>query len=508
MFDLKIVNGPIVSGAGGDEPSAGSVAVKDGRIAAVGDPLTGDARQVLDAEGAVVCPGFIDLHTHCVVGHNLNFLQAGVTLAVGGNCGFSKAPVAETAARCSGACGPNLAYLTGHNTARIAVMGNGDRQPTATELDRMRQLIADDMAAGAVGFSAGLTYVPGHYAKTDEVVSLAKVAADCGGYYAVHMRNESDRIRESVEETLRIGREAGLPVHISHIKLSGCNAWGQSEAVLSLLDGARKRGLDATQDQYPYTASCGRILLLLSQWLQEGTADELRARLTDPTTRARAQEELVRKLDTAYGGDTSRVTIATAPEPRLEGRTLAEMAGLVGLSASTSDVAKAVLDLVVQYPEQQAIYCVFHAMSEDDVRCFLRHPFTSVASDGWGIEMGAGHPHPRQYGTCPRVLGHYARDEKLFPLPEAIRRMTSLPAGRLGLTDRGVLAEGAWADIVVFDPDTIRDRATFDAPHQYSEGIAWVLVNGQIAVDHGRPSGLMPGVFVPRPTTATQTPSS
>ena len=501
MYDLKIVNGLIISGVEGEAPLAGSVAVRDGRIAAVDGRLSGDARRVLDAGGAVVCPGFIDLHTHCRVAQNLNFLQAGVTLVVGGNCGFSPAPVAETAARSSGACGPNLACLTGHNTARLKAMGNADRKPAAAELDQMRQRIAADMAAGAMGFSAGLTYVPGHYAATDEVVALAKVAADCGGYYAVHMRNEGERIRESVDETLSIGTDAGLPVHVSHIKLSGCNVWGQSQAVLSLLDAARRRGLDATQDQYPYTASCGRILLLLSPWLQEGTPDELRTRLTDATTRARAQAELVRKLDVAYGGDASRVTIATAPEARLEGCTLADVAGLAGLSASTPDVAKAVLDLVVQHPEQQAIYCVFHAMSEDDVRVFLRHPFTSVASDGWGIAFGAGHPHPRQYGTCPRVLGHYARDEKLFPLPEAVRRMTSLPASRLGLTDRGLLAEGAWADIVVFDPAAIRDRATFDKPHQYPDGIAWVLVNGQVAVDHGQPSGLMPGTFVPRPSS-------
>jgi N-acyl-D-amino-acid deacylase len=502
MYDVKIVNGTIISGVEGEQPWPGCVAVKDGRIAALGRDISGPARQTLDAAGQAVCPGFIDLHTHCGIGHNLNYLQAGVTTVVTGNCGMSAkaGEIAVTAAKVAGRSGPNIAYMIGHNTVRLEAMGNVARAPTSAELDNMTRQVAAAMAAGAVGFSSGLTYVPGHYADTAELGHLARAAGDAGGYYATHMRDESEGILDSIAEALSIAETGGLPAHISHLKLQGASVWGRSRAVLETLNAARARGRDITWDQYPYTASCGHIQLLLPQWLQEGAPDEVRARCLEPSARARGKEELIAKLRRMYDGDGARILVATSPEPALAGRTLADISRAVGRSDSASDLAETVLDVVARNPKPYTIYCVYHSMSEDDVRGILRDPVTMVASDGWSIVFGQGHPHPRQYGTCPRVLAHYARDEKVLPLPEAVRRMTAMPAARLGLAERGVLAEGARADLVVFDPTTVRDMATFDQPHQYPEGIAWVIVNGQTAVDHGKPTGRLPGMFVARPS--------
>ncbi len=497
MHDLKIENALLVTGREEAALRPGSVAVKDGRIAALGHGVAGAARQVLDAGGQVVCPGFIDLHTHCTPGPNLNYLQAGVTTVVGGNCGFGR--LGDLPRSTAGRSGVNLGALVGHNSVRQEVMGNVDRAPTAAELERMAALVEQDMAGGAMGFSAGLTYVPGHYAATPELVRLARRAAEAGGIYTVHMRDEGAGVLDSIAETVRIGEQAGLPAHISHLKVSGAHVWGRAREVLATLDAARARGVDVTWDQYPYTASCGRIWLLFSQRLQAGTAEERQARLLDPAGRAEAKADLTACFERNYAGDMTRVTIVGGPDPALTSRTLAEASRAAGRSAAVPDVADTVLDLVTRYPDLTAIYCVFHSMSESDVRAILRHPGTMVASDGWSVAFGVGHHHPRQYGTCPRVLGRYARDERLFPLAEAVGRMTRMPAARLGLRDRGVLAEGAWADLVVFDPAAIRDRATFENPHQYPEGIAWVLVNGQVVVDHGRDTGVRPGVFVARP---------
>lgn len=312
------------------------------------------------------------------------------------------------------------------------------------------------------------------------------------------MRDEGIGLLESIEETVQIGRQAGLPAHISHFKADGADVWGRSEAALAQCDAARANGADVTWDQYPYTACNGRIFLLFSQWLQEGTEEELRARFQHSGSRSQAKADLIRCIQRKYDGDATRVRIATAPEPALAGCTLADAAVAAGRTSSAADVAETVLDLVARYPGQQSIFCVFHSMAESDVRRILSHPATMIGSDGWSVVFGKGHHHPRQYGTFPRVLGHYVRDQQLLALPDAVRRMTSMPAARLGLSDRGILREGAWADIVVFDPSRIRDLATFDAPHRYPAGIEQVLVNGQAVVENGRDTGCLPGCFVPR----------
>ncbi len=494
MFDLKIMNGSMISGL--DEPPRhGDLAIRKGRIVAMGAEVSAPAQRVLDVKGKTICPGFIDLHTHCLSGANSNYIRSGVTTVVGGNCGFGRvAP--DIAEQAQGRRGPNMALLSGHNSIRNDVMGNVRRAPSSAELDRMIRLVADDMANGAMGFSSGLTYVPGNYAETSELIALARPAADAGGIYTSHMRDESIGLLDSIAETARIGDDAGLPAHISHIKADGADVWGKSAAALAALDAARAHGTDITWDQYPYTASNGRMLLLFSQWLQEGSEDDLRTRFLNSGMRSRAKADLIKRIQRKYNGDPSRVVIATAPEPALMGRTLADAAVAAGRTPSVADVAETVLDLVARYPQQTAMYCVFHSMAESDVQRFLRHPVTMIGSDGWSVVFGEGHHHPRQYGTFPRVLGHYVRDARVLDLPDAVRRMTRMPAARLGLTDRGILEEGAWADLVVFDPDTIRDMATFEAPHQYPEGIEMVIVNGNTVVENGRETGCRAGRFL------------
>lgn len=498
LFDLKIVNGLLVPGDG-SPGRPGELAVRGGRIAAIDTNVTGGAATVLDAGGHIVCPGFIDLHTHCVAGLNENIVQSGVTLAVGGNCGFSPLDMEQVAASCPGSCDLNLAMLIGHNDVRIEVMGNVDRKATAAEMQEMLRLVERAMSGGAIGFSTGLTYVPGNYTGAEEVAQLAKVVASHGGYYCSHMRDEGEGLLNSIRETVETGREAGLRTHISHLKVRGCKLWGLGREALKLLDRYTARGLDVTQDQYPYTASCGRIYLLFPAWAQEGGASEMRARLDNTAQRARLKEDLIEHLTEIYDSDGERVVISEAPDPKLSGRSLADLARNSGRSNKPDEVAETVLEITSRFPSQKQVCCVFHGMSEDDVKDIMRHPRTAIGSDGWAPRPDESRPHPRLFGTFPRVLGHYAREQAVLSIWEAIRRMTGLPAQVLGLKDRGLLHQGAWADITVFDRETVIDRATFEHPKQYPLGIDYVLVNGRPVIDHGRYTGELPGMFVARP---------
>ncbi len=497
MFDIKIVNGLLVKGDG-TAGGPGEIGIRNGRIAALSGHVNCAAKTVLDAKGRMVTPGFIDLHTHCLAGVNENYLQSGVTTVVGGNCGFSPLDMKKIAGDCAGNCGLNLAMLIGHNSVRVAAMGNVNRKPTSAELAKMRGLIDQAMRAGAAGFSSGLTYVPGIYSETAEVVELAKAAAIHGGYYTSHMRDEGDGLMDSIRETVAIGRASGLPAHISHLKVRGCKIWGQGQDVVKLLDEYLAQGLDVTQDQYPYTASCGRIYLLFPPWAQEGESADRLARLADQAQRARLKEDLIRHLTDIYDSDGERVVISDAPDAALAGRSLADIAKSAGRKNQPADLAETAMEIAARFPGLTQVYCVFHGMCEDDVKTIMRHRNTAVGSDAWEPRASEARPHPRMFGTFPRVLGHYARAQQLFPMEEAVRRMTGLPARRLGLKDRGLLQEGAWADIAVFDPATVIDRATFDDPKQYPVGFDYVLVNGQLTVDHGRYTGALPGVFVSR----------
>lgn len=506
-FDLLIQNGTLIDGTGGAAEKL-DVAVTDGKISAVGDLADASAGHVIDATGRVVAPGFIDLHTHCGfhtdrgLGINLNYLHQSVTSVVGGNCGFSPVDFAKLTSEAEqAALGPNLAYLVGHNSIRTEVLGHANREPTPDELSQMKRLVAEALKNGAIGFSSGLYYVPGSYAKTQELVELAKAAAEYGGFYSTHMRCEGADVEASIAETIAIGRESGLPVQISHHKVSGVPNWGKSEKTLAMIQAARDDGIDVMADQYPYTASCARVGVLMPRWVCADGDEAAHARLDDPETRKEIKAALVQNLATLYDGDLSRIAIASSSvAPELAGKSLADIAEEKGFGSDLEQAAEFVMDLARERPASSDTMCVYHSMNEEDVIRIMQYPFTVIASDGWEALLGQDNPHPRLYGTFPRVLGPYSRDQQVLSLEEAIRKMTSLPARRLGLTDRGIIKEGACADITVFDRDTVADNATFSDPHQYPTGIDYVIVNGRVVLDHGAHTGETPGKFIRRPS--------
>jgi dihydroorotase/N-acyl-D-amino-acid deacylase len=496
-YDLLIRNGRVVDGTGAPWRHA-DVAVRGDTIVAVAPRIPGTARRAVDAGGRVVAPGFIDLHTHARRGifkvpSAENYVRQGVTTLVEGPDGSSALPLGPFLDKLE-ALGPgvNFASLVGHGSIREAVLGLANRAPAPAELARMQQLVRQAMREGAFGLSTGLFYVPGSFAPTDEVIALARVAGELGGIHASHMRDEAALVLESVKETIAIGEEGHLPTQVTHHKLIGRAAWGRSAESLRLVQEARERGVDVTIDQYPYTASSTALqAALLPAWALEGGAEALRRRLADPAERARILEVVKDKIrNERGGGDPRNIAIAACGFDRaLEGRTLAEILQGRGLPPTVENAGVLALEIV----ERGGVSAIFHAISEEDVERILVSPYTMVASDGEIPAFGQGAPHPRSYGTFARVLAVYVREKKLLTLEEAIRKMTSLPAARLGLGDRGVVRRGMKADLVVLDPGTIRDRATFDKPHQYAEGMSLVVVNGKVVLDGERMTGVRPG---------------
>jgi N-acyl-D-amino-acid deacylase len=489
-YDLLVRGGRIIDGTGAPARD-GDLAIAGGRIAAVGT-VDGDAARVIDASGLAVAPGFIDVHSHddvaLINNPGLDFKAAqGVTTVVCGNCGAGAAPSNERFEQfyqrgVEGILGPverftwrslgefyetvraadpavNAAFLVPHGAVRAASMGWERRAPTAAELSVMKEHVAEGMAAGAVGLSTGLIYPPGAFAETDELIALAKVVAGHGGIYVSHIRNEGAGLLEAVSEAIRIGEEAGVPVQISHHKASGRPNYGLTERSLPLIDAARSRGLDVTIDAYPYTAASTALVAI--------------------APRGRMRE----------GADPHDVMVASVKyQHQYEGKRLDEIASMMDLP-----VEEAVERLLRE--EENAPSAIMFVMDEPDVRRVLQHPTCMIGSDG--LPTG-GKPHPRLYGTFPRVLGTYARDEGLFSLEESVRRMTSLPAGKFRLAERGELREGYWADAVVFDPATIDDIATYEEPRRYPRGIAFVVVNGQVIVEGGTPSTVPAGQVLAR----------
>jgi N-acyl-D-amino-acid deacylase len=374
----------------------------------------------------------------------------------------------------------------GHGAVRIAVMGFEDRPATPAELTAMERLVAQAMEQGAVGLSSGLAYAPGCYAPESELVALAKVVARYGGFYSSHIRNEGDRLEEAVAEALTVGREAALPVQLSHHKAAGRANWGKVHRTLALMDEARSRGEDVAADQYPYTASATTMTSQMPDWALVGGVDAMVARLRDPATREQIRARL-RQGDQERWARVHIASVAVEDHRSTEGRSVAEVAGTWGVEA-----AEAVCQLLEANFGQ--VGQVSFSMDEADVRTVMRHPAVAIGSDGLAFApRGGGKPHPRYYGTFPRVLGHYRRDEGIFSLEEAVRKMTSLPASRVRLWDRGILRPGAAADVVLFDPDTVADGATFSDPHRYPIGIDLVIVGGQIVVEDGLDTGATAG---------------
>ena len=529
-YDLAILNGRIIDGAGNPWYYA-DVGITGGRIRSIGR-LDGSAREKIDVEGLVVAPGFIDTHSHSDEQLLVNPLaeskiRQGVTTEVIGNCGNSPAPfnrhTREEAKKLAGELGKkidwdwltfsqflgklqrngialNVAPLVGNAQIRTMVMGFDARKPTPSELSKMKALTAQCMEEGAFGLSTGLIYSPSCYAKTGEIIELCKVVAKYGGIYASHIRGEGDPLISSVREAIRIGREAAIPVQIAHHKAAGKRNWGKITRTLAMIQQARDQGIDVTVDVYPYTAGATGLDAGIPSWAHEGGTEKMLARLKDPKTRARIRREIKKgipgweNLVGTAGPENIQITFSERHR-NYQGKRISELA-----KAQRKDPLEFIFDLLIE--EKSTVGIVLFMINENDMRKVIASEFSVIGSDAgaqapYGV-LGKAKPHPRSYGTFVRVLGKYARDEGLISLPVAIRKMTSLPARKIGLWDRGLVRVGNWADLTIFDEDTVADKATYTNPHQYPEGIKYVIVNGKVVIEGKRHNKILPGKVLRR----------
>ena len=493
--DILIRNGKIIDGTGNNW-YYGNVAIRDGKIVAAGRKVEMTAKKVIDATGLVIAPGFIDVHTHLegdeVKDPNAtNFILDGVTTCITGNCGSSGTDIGTylkwiDSLRLS----INVASLIGHNDVRKAVMGRANRDATAAEMQQMESIVDKAMRDGAVGLSTGLIYIPGTYTKTPEIISLAKIAAKYKGVYASHMRDEGDSVTQAIEEALTIGREAQIPVQISHFKLSGQHNWGRSRTTVGMIENARKEGVEVTIDQYPYTASSTSISTLIPDEILADGQDSIRARLERPEVRKYVINSMLARLKKRKLKHFSYAVVAYfAADTTYNGKSIEQINLMKGRKHKAKEEALTVIDIMMK----GGASAVFHGMGEEDVKRIMQYPFNMFASDATIRSFGFGFPHPRGYGTNARVLAKYVREEKVIPLEEAIRRMTSLPAQKFQLHDRGLIKEGMAADIVIFDEKEVRDVSTFEKPHAYSAGFHYVIVNGILTVDQQKHLGIRAG---------------
>jgi len=492
-YDLLIRNARVVDGAGNAWFRA-DVGVKDGKIAAIGKLSAATSTRSIDARERYLTPGFIDVHTH--IESNVerlpqasNFILDGVTSVVTGNCGSSTLTVAQWFEKLDKlGLGLNVATLIGHNTVRREVMGAANRLATPEEIAKMQALVDRGMREGAVGFSTGLQYVPGTYSNTAEVVALARSAAARGGVYTSHMRDEGEHILEAITEAVTVGREAGMPVQLSHFKIDNRRLWGGSDQSLALVERYRRDGVDVVVDQYPYDRSSTNLGIRLPTWsLADG---KLKDRLADPATRQKIADEMVKDLANNGQPDYSFCMVARfAANQKYEGKNISEINAMEGRAPGVANEIETIFSIMSQGGAQM----IYHEMGDVDVERIMRYPFTAVASDGGIVDMGVGMPHPRAYGTNARVLAEYVRTRGTLTLEDAVRRMTSLPARTFGFRDRGLVREGLAADLVLFDLARVRDRATFARPHQTSEGFDLVVVNGKVVVEDGKVTGVRAG---------------
>jgi N-acyl-D-amino-acid deacylase len=524
-FDLVIKNGTLIDGIK-NEAYRADVGIIGEHIKEMGNLQKATARAVLDATGRIVSPGFIDIHTHTDTELLVNpkaesKIRQGVTTELSGNCGGSAFPLKQPlpdyekrmadeyninvdwtdlqgyhAAMARIGMAVNHGTLLGQGTLRSYVMGDEQREPTAAEMDRMKKLIAEAMEQGAFGLSTGLEYTPGGFAETDEIIELCRVTAKYGGFYATHIRSEDKAVLEAVGEAIHIAESAGLPLEIAHFKAVGKTNWYKLPLMIDLVERAAKRGLNVTADRYPYIAYSTGLTILFPQWALDGGMEKLLLRLRVEKVRASMKADTLKKVK-GYGWDKIVISnIAKEHNKDMIGRNIAEIA-----AAKNKDPYDFVCDLIID--EGQDVDHIGFGMSEENTETVLKHPLVMLGSDGSSLApygpLGKGKPHPRNYGAFPRFLGYYVREKKILPLPQAIKKVTSMPAAKMGLRDRGSLKKGSFADIVVFDFATISDKATFIDPHQYPEGIDYVIVNGTIVVDHGKHTGKLPGKVLDGP---------
>ena len=538
-FDVIIANGHVIDGTGSPWYAA-DVGIRDGRIAAIGKLAKAQAKRRIDAAGKVVAPGFIDMlgqseFTILVDPRLPSKIYQGITTEITGEgnsaapmTGFARTEAAQTLdhyglkadwqslgeyfARLERqGIGINLASYVGATTLREVVIGGENRPPTPPELERMRALVREAMQQGAVGVSTSLEYAPAPYAGTEELIALAAEAAPYGGIYATHMRSEGDGIMAALDETFRIAREAHIPAEIWHLKIAGKKNWGHMPEVIKRIEAARAAGLDITADTYAYTAWYNDMSAFVPPWAHDGGNQKMVERLKDPATRARIIKDIKAPSDTwdnewdeVPGADSILIGVVKNPALHsLQGQTLAAIA-----KARGKDPIETLLDILVE--DNGFTGCAVFGMQEDDVALALVQPWVSVNNDSSGTspegKLGEEHPHPRAYGTFPRILRKYVREEHRLRLEEAIRKFSALPAQRMRLTDRGVLKRGLWADVVVFDPAIIADRSTFSSPNELAAGMQWVLVNGVPVIDEGKMTGAKPGKVLRGPGYAPARP--
>ncbi len=529
MFDLLIRRARVLDGLGNDECVA-DIGLKGDTISDIGNLADAEAGRTIDADGLHAAPGFIDMHTHSGFLYPVNpkvesKVHQGVTTEVIGHCGTSVAPMRGDAKReaesltrilnlditwetfdeynkvlLDTGVAVNICHLVGHGTVRDAVMGRTDRAPTDDEIAAMHKEIDLAFEQGVFGMSTGLIYPPGCYATTDELIALSKAVSRNGGMYHSHIRGEGETVLKSISEAIEIGEGAGVPVHISHLKVSGQTYWSNGSQVLGLIDEALKMGMDIGADQYPYLAGHTEMPAILPKWVHNEGRQVLLERLSDPKMRARIKQEMQEaegefSIDNITGGWDGIFIGLSAGNPDYQGKTVKQVSEELG-----KDSIDTVMDIIVEC--NGVAFVNLMTQSEDNMRLFIKHPRVMVGSDAsamapYGL-LGIAMPHPRTYGTFPRVLGEYVREQKILSLPEAVRKMTSLTAGRLGLKDRGVLGPGKKADIVLFNAETIADRATYQDPNQYPVGIKAVIVNGTIVVEDDEHTGALPGQILRR----------
>ncbi|HTS31879.1 MAG TPA: D-aminoacylase [Bryobacteraceae bacterium] len=495
-FDIVIAGAKVVDGSGNSWYYA-DVGIRGDAIAAVG--LLGDAGAALriDARGLVVAPGFIDIHSHgrrgiFSVPTAENYLREGVTTIIEGPDGSSPLPISTFLDQVRQTpISINFATMVGQGSIRSQVIGLANRKATPEEIEKMKGIAEQAMRDGAFGLSTGLFYVPGNFTPTEEVIELAKVVGRLGGIHISHMRDEASHVLDSVRETIRIGEEGGLPTQITHHKIIGQQTWGKSVETLKLVEEARSRGVDVTIDQYPYTASSSGIAALFPQWALEGGQKSTVERLSAPAERARIKAVIVDKIKFDRGaGDPKNVSIVNCSfDPSLAGKNLVELTRARGVEPTIENAAETAIDLQTK----GGCSAIYHAIDEPDVVRIMQSPYTMIASDGDIPVFGQASPHPRSYGTFARVLGVYVREQHVLTLEDAIRRMSGYPAERLKIWDRGLLRPGMKADVVVFDPAKVGDRAQYEKPHQYSVGFRDVIVNGKLAMRDGQVTAERPG---------------
>jgi len=512
-FDLIIENGNIIDGTGNPWFKA-DIGINQGKIEKIGF-IKENGQKIINAEGMVVSPGFIDLHNHADYSmfgfpNCENYVMQGITTGIIGNCGKSFAPINSKSLELlknyflpymakvdyewdwrtfkeyyekvkEKKISINLAPLVGHSTIRAAVKGFEKSKASSEDINEMKKLLAESMEDGAFGMSTGLVYAPGCYADVEELIELGKVLKKYGGIYATHIRNEGSKLIESVKEAIKIGEEDNIPVEISHHKAMCEENWGKVNYSLVLMEEARKKGVEVGCDVYPYIAGCATITSIFPLWALEGGTEKMLERLKSNEIREKIKEEIIDNIAKGDQVGFDRIIIASCPPNKeYEGKYLEEI-----IRNKNSRPFEALYDFILEIKANSTV--ILFSMNENDVKTIISHPLSSIVTDSWPTSPAAGgNPHPRTYGTFPRVLSKYVREEKLLTIEEAIRKMTSLPASRVRLKDRGLLKVGFWADIVIFDPVKIKDKATYQEPHQYPIGIKDVIINGGFAVENGK----------------------